>query len=401
MNHSEWLQKEADLWLQEQLITSEQRKQLHDRYPAARAGNPLLLFFAVIGSLLIGAGVILIFATNWWRLSVPLKLVISFLPLLAAQAISLYVALRQYASPSYREGSGVLLSLSFFAALALIGQIFHTPSDLETYLLVCGLFTLPVCYLLRSKAALLIFVASAMFAIRDWQTATALFVAVLPFFYVELRKESSLQLRSYLLLLLSALCTRVVFAVFERFDPILYTALTCGIILLLVDAVYRKLFPLYFFTPAKLLGTGLISLSLFVCSLDFTSDYSYGQGFSLFPLLFAALYPAARAMAWYGPMASDAFVAAAAVLSVFATRAGIAATVLMLALGVGFIVWGSRKLRIAYLNTGMLWLMLIIGVRFFDSSQSLLTRGIVFILLGIAFLLVNIVVSRKRKEQSK
>jgi hypothetical protein len=45
----------------------------------------------------------------------------------------------------------------------------------------------------------------------------------------------------------------------------------------------------------------------------------------------------------------------------------------------------------------MLLVMYIIVLRFFDWEAGLLVRGILFILLGIGFLVCNFIISRKKK----
>lgn len=134
MNNTEWIRKESNQWVADGIITPEQNELIQMRYPANKAGSPLLLLFAVVGSLLIGAGMILIFATNWWKIPVAVKIIIAFIPLLAAQGVCVYTLVKKPHSVSFREGAVVFLSLSFFAALALIGQVFHTPSNLDSYI---------------------------------------------------------------------------------------------------------------------------------------------------------------------------------------------------------------------------------------------------------------------------
>ena len=73
----------------------------------------------------------------------------------------------------------------------------------------------------------------------------------------------------------------------------------------------------------------------------------------------------------------------------------------MLALGIFYIVQGSRALALNKLNFGMGLVVLLIGIRFFDSNLDLLGRGIVFILLGGALLGINVHISRKRRGRSE
>lgn len=98
LNNTEWIRKESNIWVEDGIITPEQRELIQIRYPSNKAGSQLFLFFAVIGSLLIGAGIILVFDTNWWKLPVAVKIIIAFLPLLTAQSICIYTLMKKFHS---------------------------------------------------------------------------------------------------------------------------------------------------------------------------------------------------------------------------------------------------------------------------------------------------------------
>ena len=399
MNQTKWIFDESGKWVQDGIISGEQQAKILSRYQTVRSGNPLLLFFAIIGSLLIGAGIILIFATNWWRMPVIAKLITAFLPLLAAQSLCLYVAMKRYGSAAFREGSAVFLCLSFFAVVALIGQTFHTSSDLASYLLLCGLFTLPAAYLFRSKAALSIYAGCALYSAQDWKIALLLFALSIPLYYLEIRKSEHRGTSGFLLILLSVLLIRLVFTIL--YDDLFFVsgydiALSIGAILLLVDVLFRRISPIYFLTPPKLLGCLCISLTIWIAGIDFSGHGEYGLPV-IFVILLLCAYGTIRYRMTRSLEISDVFAACAILLSVSAAFIGAAANLLMLLMGIFFIVSGGKTLQISSLNIGMAFLVLLIGTRFFDSSLSLLVRGIVFILLGAAFLAVNIIISRKRR----
>ncbi len=419
MNNIEWLKKESAVWVEEGVITPEQQQQIQLRYPAGKTGSPLLLFFAIIGSLLIGGGIILVFATNWWKLPVALKLVIALLPLLAAQGLCLYVYRKQLSSLAFREGGAVFLALAFFAAVALIGQVFHTPSDLESYILTCILFALPGIYLFRAKAAMAIYVIGLLFtgwSLPQW-VAPALAVLPLPFFYWEIRaasRQDSIRqgsargpaatgVQNYLLLLLSFLIGRAIIQIASETLNMeaLETALACGLILLLLDAVFRKISSEYFFTAAKLLAFLGITGAALIAAFDFSYRSDGGLMAAALAALITAAYAGLRYNRFSGPSAADLLFGAAVLLILLAGNAGAAANLIMAVLGVLFIVWGSRTLKLNHLNYGMFLIVALIAMRFFDSSISLLGRGIVFILLGAAFLGINLYISRKKRGPAK
>lgn len=403
INITEWITKESNRWVTEGIISPEQRERIQARYPETQESSPLFLLFAVIGSLLIGAGIILLFATNWWKLPVVLKIMLAFLPLLMAQGLCVYTLLRKYHAISFRESAVVLLSLSFFAATALIGQVFHTPSDLKSYILVCILFTLPGVYLFRAKTAMAIFIGGAIFVIWSspiW-TAILLTTLTLPFFYIELVKISHKGALNYLLFLLILLVLNTMIVVIDGRLGILETMLICGLAMLTLDALFHKIGHIYFFTVAKLFSILFISITMLFAAFIFSYSAKISWAGLLLAAIIVAAYIGLRRTRFSGLASTDIFAISAIIMMIFSRFEGVAANALMVSIGVYYIVKGSRTLMLSSLNFGMVLVISIISIRFFDSSLDLLGRGIVFILLGTIFLGINLYISRKRKEQQK
>ncbi len=79
MNHKKWLLKQIALWRAEDLIDEDTAHTLESRYSAGSGHNTLTILFSVLGSLLIGAGIILILAKNWYYMPMGIKIVLSLL----------------------------------------------------------------------------------------------------------------------------------------------------------------------------------------------------------------------------------------------------------------------------------------------------------------------------------
>ena len=404
----EWLKKEMKRWTEEGIMTSEQCGQIEALYPAGGGASPLLVFFSVLGSLLIGSGIILVFATNWWSLPVEVRLLLAFLPLLAGQGICLYTFKRRYQSASFREGCAVFLSLSFFATLALVGQVFHTSSDMSTYLLVCILFTLPGIYFFRVRAAMTIYIFGAVFVSWSWPgpVSILLLILALPYFYMETVKPLYHGGLNYLLFLLSVLAANTLWIVVHKETAgIELTAfegfLICGILMLLIDILFRRISSIYFFTAAKFFSILYITAAILISSTDFSYSESPGAAGMVLTVIIAAAYFALRFKRYPGILAGDLFMVSAVLLLMATFTVVATANILAMGLGTYYIVQGSRTLTLRKLNYGMILVILLILIRFFDSSLGLFGRGIIFILLGFAFLGINLYITRKRKELKK
>jgi uncharacterized membrane protein len=398
MNYLKWIESESDEWVQDGIITEEQQNGILSRYNTPKAGNPLLALFAVIGTLLIGTGVIMVFATNWHGMTIPTRLAVAFLPLIIAMGACAFTALNRYSSAAFREGSATLLSLSVFATVALVGQTFHTATDMSEYLLMCGLLSLPAAYLFRSKTVLTIFTVCALYAGDTWIAAILLCALPLPLFYLELKQSRHRGIIGLHSLLLSALAALLVFRLIS--EDALYFFLSVGVTLLLLDIAIIKISAVRFYTPSKILGFSCIAGTIGVAAFDFSASRNFAWALVVVLILCFGYYVCRRikAKTWEIPTGTDALVISAILLALSMQVLGVMANILLLALGVFFIVLGTKSMRMSHVNFGMSSLILLIALRFFDSNISLLARGIVFILLGIAFLAVNVIMSKKRKE---
>jgi hypothetical protein len=66
----------------------------------------------------------------------------------------------------------------------------------------------------------------------------------------------------------------------------------------------------------------------------------------------------------------------------------------LFALGIGTLVIGLRGRRLGVVNAGMFVLSAVILCRFFDEDLGFLARGVAFIVVGVGFLVTNLVLLR-------
>ena len=64
--------------------------------------------------------------------------------------------------------------------------------------------------------------------------------------------------------------------------------------------------------------------------------------------------------------------------------------------GLALLVQGFRARRSGTVNLGLVVVFALILLRFFDEDLGFVFRGVVFVLLGLAFLVVNLVLARKK-----
>jgi uncharacterized membrane protein len=152
------LLREVDLWRRDQLITEAQAEAIRDRYAGAAGaaadseGNRLASLIAFFGATLLGVGVIVFFAANWQEIPGLVKLAAIFAAVLASYAGGYRL---RYGTTAYQGTGNALLflgALLFGAAIFLIAQGLHVNAGEPVLLLLWAVGTLPMAYLLGSRA---------------------------------------------------------------------------------------------------------------------------------------------------------------------------------------------------------------------------------------------------------
>ena len=69
--------------------------------------------------------------------------------------------------------------------------------------------------------------------------------------------------------------------------------------------------------------------------------------------------------------------------------------------GVLFLREGIRENTMVSVNIGMLFILVLLVVRFFDEDWNLLIKGLVFIGIGLAFLVANMLLYRRFKREER
>ena len=134
--HHHWLAQQIPVWLSEQIISAEQARTLQQRYPVSDSINLGRLLITGAGAIMIGLGVILLFAYNWADMGKYLKLTIIFSALAGAHLAAL---LSMHRHPVLSEGLFVVGTMLMGAAIFLIGQIYHLDSHYpDAFLLWSG-----------------------------------------------------------------------------------------------------------------------------------------------------------------------------------------------------------------------------------------------------------------------
>lgn len=150
MSRLSWLEKEAETWVEKGIITREQADRITALY--SRDGrNRLVAALLILGAALLGAGVILFFASNWQYIHKWAKVAIVFCALLSFHLSS---HLAEKSRPRLGAALALLGCLMYGSGIWLVAQIFHISSHFPNGILLWLIGTLPAAFLLRQRIIL-------------------------------------------------------------------------------------------------------------------------------------------------------------------------------------------------------------------------------------------------------
>jgi uncharacterized membrane protein len=402
--------------------------------PARTSGMPLaLLFCGVLGALLIGAGIILLFAHNWHAMSRPARVLLSFLPLVLVQALTGWVLLRRNTSTVWREATGGLHLLCVGAAIALVAQTYHMPGSFDTFMLTWMLLGLPLIYLLQAVTPLLFYFAGITawagyqqdvgeHALLFWPLAAASLPFVWRTIWTEAASPRALLVQWGGMLTL----TCVLGIVLEKVVPGLWIPIyACYFTALYLAGglVTQTWATNWWRQPARVYGASATIVLLFILSWSwpweaigwqyprvggrFHADAAWMDGLlglALLTIAVALLVGTIRRrraadllLGAAAPLALVAYVVTAATdlpgLSVLLIN------VYLLGISIGWVIQGVRAVRLRVFNGGMGLFSALLVARFFDSDFSFVAKGLVFIALGVLLLVCNVLLSRAKERR--
>ncbi|MEJ2321867.1 MAG: DUF2157 domain-containing protein [Gammaproteobacteria bacterium] len=429
--HLSWLYRELPELVGQGVIRPEVAERLREHYgePEMAGGSAkqrAIVLFSILGALLIGGGVILLLAHNWDVLSRPLRAAIAVAPLAVAAMLGAWLLWTRNSGVAWREGVGTAQTLAIGASIALVSQTYNMGGSFDDYMLTWSLLALPVAYLLRATLPALLYLVG----IAVWAGSVAhlglrglwyfpLLAAVLPFIWLASQPE---RYHPRALLLTWFLAVTASFGVADALRPA-YVPLEIWPLL------FGSLFALLYLAGARwwsdassawqrpLQTVGALGIVGLCLVLSFYDVWDAGEWsprrdeVAAMHLLVIALIPLAAVLLWIAAWRhkgwSDIMLGGVTPLALAGWLAAVNGGVLLstilfnlylLVLGTGTLVAGLRSRRLASINAGMAVLSAVILCRFFDSEISFIIRGLAIIAIGLSFLVVNMLILRRKPE---
>jgi len=426
-----WLYQELPELITKGILTKEIADKMRQYYGEVKSISKttvMLIILGTIGALLIGLGIILLLAHNWEQFSRFTRAVLSLVPLVIGQALALWVLWKRPQSGAFKEGSATFLSLMVGASIALISQTYNIPGDTGTFILTWMLLIIPLVYLMQASIPAVIY----LIGITAWSgthgdnpVTSVLFwplaAITIPHFIWALRQEMY-ALRAALFSLAMIICVSYAasFSLGKTWPgswviifPSLYS------VFYFLGRLEVNKITTNWQRPLRLIG----AMGLFILAFLFTfryiwqylDEYSYITseniaGISALPDYIVTIAIIAGALLLFYDkvklknitISLPGAVPLLAIIAYFFRGQSIVIpltifNVYLFILSLSRITAGIRGSNLAVVNTGMLMLAILIIARFFDSDISFIIKGLVFIIVGIGFLVTNAILARRMR----
>jgi uncharacterized membrane protein len=232
-----WLHSQLERWLHQGIIDTSHFESISKLYPQpqTKTSRPwALIVFSGIGAVIVGLGVILLFAYNWNEMSKFAKLAVVFGSLALAHLVGISLFIRSERFRGLGEAITVLGTMLFGAGIWLIAQIYHIEEHYPNAFLLWGLGAMLMAWTMPSVIQAII--AAVLFTI--WAAMEfAAFGTAMPYVFVLLLLLLPIAYSKYSKVLLAVLL--LAFAISAIYVFAAYgNALLVFYVLLCVFAIY-------------------------------------------------------------------------------------------------------------------------------------------------------------------
>jgi len=408
--------KDLDELLHANVISPDTAQAIHNYYKGkkATASNPLLAIFGALGGVLVGLGIILIFAHNWDNFSRTVKTFLAFTPLVVSQAFAAWYIIKNK-TPVFKETAAVLIFFAVGASISLVAQVYNISGDFPQFLLTWAVLCAPLMYLLRSNAAVVLhLIISTAYVINKgyWDYPNEdpywyllLMAVFIPYYYRLIKQDAEGRMALTLHILVPASLIIASNAFFSHTGDFSFLLFVVFFGLFYLIGTLPQLRRIY-----KIVGVCGLMVVLFAGSFNDTWARMDTSNAPLgYVIAFGLMLAAIMGLVYRNVKQKDTdpvqFVTFAILLIYMASLASngfaaILANLLALATGLWYTKKGIDEVKYLTVNFGLLIITILAGCRFFDTDLSFVVRGLLFVGVGLGFFAANYAVS-KRKQQSE
>lgn len=408
-----WLHSEVQRWLREGIVDASQARSISGLYPLpqTKTSRPwALMVFSGIGAVIVGLGVILLFAYNWDQMSKFAKLSVVFGSLILAHLIGIMLFVRSERFRGIGESLCLLGTMLFGAGIWLIAQIYHIEEHYPNAFLLWGIGAFLMAWTMPSIIQAIL--ASVLFAI--WAGAESMeFSSSVPYVFAFLLLMLPIayakRSRTLLIVLLISFVFSTIFVVASYKEGMLVFPVLLGIfsVCTVAGLIHQKFKYELFASCYSFLGLAgyfiVMYLLAFPCILEevvkIRNFFDVGILFYWFvPSVIAVagwIYIAGQVLKkntfeFYSPdlflmplMAIFLYYYYFSITKYFQWPASAVFNLVFLAHSVMLMGRGCLNVRLIPVIIGSLFIIALMIARFTDFIDNLAVRGLIFVVIGI------------------
>ena len=420
--HRQWLANQLPELISKGILNQDHANKLSEYFSLEEISSSpeglskMTIILAAVGGLLIGSGIIMIFAHNWDQIGRSTRTILALLPLAISQVFAVLALFPKQRGIAWREATAAFMFCAVPASIALIGQTYHISNDFQSFQTLWFILILPFIYLLKSKLTAFLTMGLAMWMASIHQDIYWLCaVSLLPFHFLTEpygRKQLSLKIGWLFAIGLA----------FSSFVTLSYQLAGNGFALLSLMSGAAVIYflgglaePKKGFWQRPFANIGAVSIAVTMLCFSFSdiwdSNYAIGSlsfsqlvSYQSFLILFAVLgliWACLTKRIELLPLGSTIIFIFLITLIPYKNwhpdLFALIANIIVLALGVWYLWLGINHHSTSRMNFGLALIMMLILLRFFDQDFSFIVKGIAFIIMGCAFIAVNVWQSKRRQ----
>ena len=396
-----WFLAEIPELVEKEIITPDTASAL-EKYYLSQAGNAFSpqktfsLILGIIGLVMVAAGSILFLNYNWDMFPKGVRIALAALPLAAGAGVS-YFTIAAGKGQLWRETSAVLTAAGTGTLIAVLSQIYHTGGELNEFMFLLLLLSLPLICIFNSVGLASLYTALSFMVtghyIPPWWSGL-LMLLFLPWLLFHLREKSPWKVWCRYLAMAGCLYLMVNCCVkgpYDFFPAMLLCSILAvgGMDLLKENGSFLKnpwLIPA-FAVQTILLAAGSCTQSMFRVTPE-RGEWSYWTVCALLSLIFLCVFLKKR-ITLERSLSLLLVVLSAIPLFCKEPVMQIVCNCYLGVAGISFMRKGIKSSSLLIFNGGAVMICILTGCRFFDSDIGVLYRSAGLVLLGIGFMAAN------------
>ncbi|MBT3205709.1 MAG: DUF2157 domain-containing protein [Gammaproteobacteria bacterium] len=420
----QWLSTQLPLWVKDKTISQQQADTLHSRYPVKDSINLGRLLLTAVGAIMIGLGIILLFAYNWDEMGKYTKLSVIFGALISAHSLAFFFINR---NKVLSESLFVLGTMFMGSTIFLVGQIYHLDSHYPNAFLLWSAGALALAWALPSlsQAFMAIILVSCWHITEvldfDYANHSALLLILIAIFPLVWRLHSPVLARFTSATLLTSLALSIL-AIDE--DMVGVIMLMSASALIATEQIVRhfanteqKNIAFEIEKPAVLVLIITMFCLTFTDLIDEILNFSFDSPITT-GYFWSALILSQLSFAWLLFKKQLSHLSSLAELTVILALLPalfyqqldaeilpdiyliltLAFNIILLLFSVWLMIDGARKANRQHMVYGSMIFSILAMVRYTDLFDSLVIRASIFLIVGITLFSVGNIYQRNKKE---